>query len=373
MIAAYIEQLKASLHDTVIGQYAWLESFIGSLIGLLTGPFTGIRTRYYWPEIVGAIVFAAFIFVARDRRPGQNVGGFLRYLFPRAVFIHPSTWMDIKLLVANHFVVPAINLTWRLGAPLFIGVLLALMTAIFGPAPRNLEWTTTTIFLYALLHFLADDFGYYVYHYLMHRVPWLWAFHKVHHSAETLQVFANVRSHPVEHLLGVPFGGVMTALVMAPALYFGVGEAPYATLLGFSLLTVIAVAIGGQLHHSHIWISWAPPLAHVFVSPAMHQIHHSTAERHWNKNMGGNIALWDWIFGTIYVPRHREQLTFGVGGGAPQPHPTLLAAYLVPFLEIMPFRERLIAWMRPIVRRLPAESGSAPRGSEQASNRPSPQ
>jgi len=367
MLAAFVEQLKSSLHESFLGQHPWLQWLARETIALLTGPLTGERTRYYWPELVGAILFAAVVFLLRDRRHGDRFAAFLGYLFPRKVFIHPSTWVDIKILVANHFVVPAINITWRLGSPLFVGLLLGLMTAAFGPAPRNLEWSGTTIVLYTLVFFMAEDFGYFVYHYLMHRVPWLWAFHKVHHSAETLQVFANVRSHPVEHILGLPFSGAITALVIAPALYFGVGEAPYATVLGFSLFTMIAVAVAGQLHHSHIWISWGPTLEHVLISPAMHHIHHSTAERHWNKNMGGTIALWDWIFGTIFIPKGYEKLNFGVGEGVVQPHPTLLAAYLVPFLEILPFRDRLFDRIAPFVKHLPASLKSTLASGDRAS------
>jgi sterol desaturase/sphingolipid hydroxylase (fatty acid hydroxylase superfamily) len=108
-------------------------------------------------------------------------------------------------------------------------------------------------------------------------------------------------------------------------------------------------AIGAQLHHSHIWRSWGRALNHVLISPAMHQIHHSAAEQHWNKNMGGNIALRDWAFGTIFVPEKREELTFGLGAGKGQPHPTLLAAYVTPFREVLPDIARLLLWFRRLI------------------------
>jgi sterol desaturase/sphingolipid hydroxylase (fatty acid hydroxylase superfamily) len=353
MIAQYVDQLKAGLHATILGHYAWLDWFVASIIDFLTGPFTGLRTRTYWPEVVFAVAIAAIVFVARDRRPGEKVGSFLRYLFPRRVFIHQSTWVDCKLILANHFVAPAINVTWRLGTPLFVGALLGLLTKWFGPAPHLFEWSTASLVIFTVLWGLADDFGYYVFHILSHRVPVLWAFHKVHHSAETLQVFANVRVHPIEIIVTPPFKAAAASLVIAPALYLGPGDAPFATILGMNVMVAFYGFVGAQLHHSHIWISWGRLLEHVFISPAMHQIHHSTAERHWDRNMGGNFALWDWIFDTIYVPHGREELTFGLGGAAVNPHPTLLAAYLVPFMEIMPSRERMVRWLRPIFRRLP--------------------
>jgi sterol desaturase/sphingolipid hydroxylase (fatty acid hydroxylase superfamily) len=340
MIAAYIDWLKAALHASALGQYPWPDWFVASVIDFLTGPFTGLRTRTYWPEVVAAVVIAGIVYVARDRRKGGKATDFLGYLFPRAMFIHPSTWVDCKLILANNFVTPAINISWRLGTPLFIGLLLGGMVSVFGPAPHNLEWSATTIILYTILWGLADDFGYYVFHLLSHRVPWMWAFHRVHHSAQTLQVFANVRVHPVEIVMTGPFKAAASALVMAPALYFGTGEAPFATILGINLMSAFYGLVGAQLHHSHIWISWGRVLEHVFISPAQHQIHHSIAPRHWNRNMGGNFAMWDWMFGTLYVPREREELAFGLGDAVGQPHPTLLAAYLEPFWAIAPLRLR---------------------------------
>jgi sterol desaturase/sphingolipid hydroxylase (fatty acid hydroxylase superfamily) len=55
-------------------------------------------------------------------------------------------------------------------------------------------------------------------------------------------------------------------------------------------------------------------LGRLFVSPAHHQVHHSSNPKHFNKNFGSCLALWDWMFGTLYVPqREREPLTFGFG------------------------------------------------------------
>ena len=53
-------------------------------------------------------------------------------------------------------------------------------------------------------------------------------------------------------------------------------------------------------------------LGRIFVSPAHHQVHHSGNPKHFNKNFGSCLALWDWMFGTLYVPeKEREPLSFG--------------------------------------------------------------
>jgi len=350
MFTPYVDQLKLLLHQSAIGQIRWLDWLAAQLIDFLTSPLTGLRTRSYWPELVAGILIAALVFALRDRLPSQGPRAFLAWLFPKRMFIHNSTWVDCKLILANNFVTPAINLTWRLNTVFFTTGLLAVLTAAFGSAPHWLTWTTPTLILFTILFGLAEDFGYYVFHVAAHRIPVLWAFHKVHHSAETLQVFANVRVHPVEVILTGPFKAAATALVMAPALYLGVGEVSPVTLLGMNLMAAFYGAVGSQLHHSHIWISWGRVLEHVFISPAQHQIHHSSAPHHWNRNMGGNFALWDWMFGTLYVPRGRETISFGLLNGAPQPHPTLRVAYLEPFREAVPqaLRERVSLVVRKI-------------------------
>jgi sterol desaturase/sphingolipid hydroxylase (fatty acid hydroxylase superfamily) len=350
MVAEHLQHLKALIHGSLLGRFPPLERAIDWLLDFFTGPLTGFRTRSYWPELVAAILIAAAVFFLRDRRPGEGLRAFLRYCFPKRMFFHRSTWVDCKLIFVNSIVFPSINVLWRLSAAFFAGFLAKALIFTFGPSPHLLpdssHWGTVSLVVFTFLIAMGDDFGYYVYHVAMHRVPWMWAFHKVHHSAEVLTVFANVRVHPMELLFDGPCRAVGMSLVLGPVLYLSGGHVPLATLFGMTVSAALWGAIGAQLHHSHIWLSWGRALNHVLISPAMHQIHHSTAEQHWNKNMGGNIALWDWAFGTICVPEKREELTFGLGAGKGQPHPTLLAAYVTPFREVLPDIARLLRWFR---------------------------
>jgi sterol desaturase/sphingolipid hydroxylase (fatty acid hydroxylase superfamily) len=91
------------------------------------------------------------------------------------------------------------------------------------------------------------------------------------------------------------------------------------------------VWIIGHLQHSHLWIAVTGPLGRVVISPAHHQIHHSTNPKHFNKNFGSCLAIWDWIFGTLHIPnRDREHLTFGVDSAKPHHH-TVVGGMLTPF------------------------------------------
>ena len=74
-----------------------------------------------------------------------------------------------------------------------------------------------------------------------------------------------------------------------------------------------------HLRHSHVALPFPHWLSHVLVSPHMHQVHHSVEERHHDRNYATVFALWDWIFGSLYIPHPRERFRFGVEEAAPEP------------------------------------------------------
>jgi hypothetical protein len=72
----------------------------------------------------------------------------------------------------------------------------------------------------------------------------------------------------------------------------------------------------------------------VLNSPAQHQIHHSDAPRHFNKNFGINLSVWDWMFGTLYVTQSKpEAIRFGTGEADHQRYLTLYSLIVTPFVE----------------------------------------
>jgi hypothetical protein len=80
-------------------------------------------------------------------------------------------------------------------------------------------------------------------------------------------------------------------------------------------------------------------LEHIVISPAQHQIHHSRAVEHHDKNYGEVLAIWDWMFGTLYVPNGRETIDFGLadaeGRPLPQPHGSLGQALIQPVRQAL--------------------------------------
>ena len=141
---------------------------------------------------------------------------------------------------------------------------------------------------FALL-LVVKDFLDWCTHNLLHRVPVLWQFHKVHHSIEELDFLGNFRFHWGE----ITVYWFVTSLPIAA---LGVIDGRvWMTVAVFSTLI-------GHLNHSNLPISWGP-LRYVFNSPKMHVWHHERLERAGHgKNFGVVFSVWDWIFRTASMP-----------------------------------------------------------------------
>lgn len=160
-------------------------------------------------------------------------------------------------------------------------------------------WPKWVQFVVALV---VIDFVQWCIHNTLHRVPWLWRFHQVHHSIETMDWIGVMRFHWVE-----------------PVVYKSLGYIPL-VFFGFSQDVLFWYAVYGtaQGHLNHANLNWSlGPLRYVLNSPNMHVWHHvHGAHGPINKNFGINLSVWDWIFGTAHMPaRAPERLGFeGIEG-----------------------------------------------------------
>lgn len=138
-----------------------------------------------------------------------------------------------------------------------------------------------------VLGLLAFDFVNYWFHRTAHRVPFLWRFHRVHHSDTRMDASTSLRSHPVE--LVVYFG---IASILAAAL-FGLDLMS----LGFYFLVFTPFAF---LEHSNIrFPTWLDrTLGLVFTTPNIHKVHHEQDQYYTDSNYADIFILWDRIFGT---------------------------------------------------------------------------
>lgn len=267
----------------------------------------------------------------RTRRVRARV--LLRALLPARIVSSASGRADIGWFLFNSFVFSA-AFGWAVwSGGWYSSQLSAVFATWLGPGPLlpAPAWAATLVMIIAL--FVAYEFAYWLNHCLSHRVGWMWEFHKVHHTAESLSPLTNYRVHPVDTIIfynmAAAVGGVAMAIVK---LLLGEATSGY---FPFALNALIFLVTGLFVHlqHTHLWISFPGRAGRWLLSPAHHQIHHSVHAHHHGRNFGSTLAIFDRLFGTLHVPTaKREKLRFGVDGIGYDPH-SIQGSTILPFAD----------------------------------------
>ncbi|WP_019028554.1 sterol desaturase family protein [Colwellia piezophila] len=284
--------------------------------------------RIFWLYLVAALLLAIPVFWQKYAR--FSLLAFLKFALPKRVYTHPSARHDYALLVINKFIKAALfPLVVITMAPVAMGVSSAI-EYLFGYLEPIAFSTTAIIAIFTVLLFLFDDFTRFILHYLLHKIPVLWEFHKVHHSAKVLTPFTIYRSHPVESLL-YAFRMTLTQGFVVGLCYYLFGPTlKMYDILGANALVFLFNFCGSNLRHSHIWLSWGDKIEKYFISPAQHQIHHSDNPKHFDTNFGSALAVWDRIFSCHIKASQVGKITYGISVHH-QGHNSLLQIYLEPF------------------------------------------
>lgn len=324
-----------------------IEQAIGSYVDELTSAFFDPQKRVFWGYLASACMIALLWLTCFKRRSLSQAFG---RIFDRASWLSRSAFADYRLMMINSAVM--LVLSPRLLSQLAISILVfEWMHGVFGGRPGPLlagpDWAVMVSFTACL--FVLDDFARYVVHRLLHRIPVLWSFHKVHHTATSLNPMTVFRTHPVEGIVFVLRGAVVHGSCIGVFVFFFGEQVTLATVFGAAVFNFAFNALGANLRHSHIPLGFWKPVERIFISPAQHQIHHSMARRHIDRNFGAALAIWDVMFRTHCFSEPDEVLRFGVKGATSRAH-TLPALYWQPFRDAG--AALLEAWAR-IVRRLP--------------------
>lgn len=151
------------------------------------------------------------------------------------------------------------------------------------------------------LLFVVKDFIQWNTHRLLHRVPWLWEFHKVHHSVQQMGFAAHLRYHWFENV-------AYKAIQYVPLSLIGFG------VTDFFVVDAFTTAIG-HLNHANVRLTWGP-LRYVLNSPAMHIWHHAQEipQGSYGQNFGITLSAWDYLFGTARVPADGRDIALGFPG-----------------------------------------------------------
>lgn len=337
--------------------FAYLEAGAVRLLDRFVDP----SQRTFWGYLLIAVLLAAVVrgplwFGAQRSGLGRRLGGYLR---------HPSVHGDLLLLVLKSLLGVSLWAPALLSGHALARSLVAAMPAS-APLPGRLPDTSALVvgLVYAAVHFVLNDATRYLLHRALHRVPALWALHRVHHTAERLTPLTLYRAHPGESLL-MGLRGIVVTAVVAAGFYvvWGPSVSP-ATLLGVNALGVLFSAVGSNLRHSGIWLSYGPRVEGWLVSPAQHQLHHSAAPAHADKNFGTWLAIWDRLGGTLMRAGTPQPLRFGLPGQGPGAHGVFalllqpLAGFLAAALRPMRWRWAAMAlavlWVWPAASADPA-------------------
>jgi sterol desaturase/sphingolipid hydroxylase (fatty acid hydroxylase superfamily) len=291
------------------------------------------------------LVLGSYLSYRQDRGHDdrRSWGGFARYLFPRAVLLHRSAMTDYVFVLLQ-----------KLSYPLLIAPALAALVALghasafvaerwFAPPPPSdgaAIWASLAFSFFGLT--LAADFADFWTHRAMHRVWWLWEFHKIHHSAEVMTLGLTARrNHPVEDILRIGSGVLMGGIAFGVFSYaFGVSVEALA-FYGIDAFLVLKLLGFYHLKHSHLHLRFGPVLERIIVSPAQHQLHHSVDPRHYDTNFGTLISLWDILYGTWRRSEPTGGFQFGLANDEHREYSSIVSLYVLPFIKIFGLYARL--------------------------------
>ena len=290
-------------------------------------------SKVYWVYLCFALVIAVGIYLRTATAP--SVRGAVDFLLPRSVFGHASAVADYKLWVVNGFLLivvyfPYFGLSTLTAANATLGALHA--TSGLPGLGWGVNWTTTAA--YTLCDLLAIDAALFLAHYLQHRVPVLWEFHKTHHSAAVLTPISVLRMHPVDQILNLTMAAALPGFTAGVFSFLYAQPVHVFTISGLNIGLFLFYIAGVPLRHSHIWLMYPRWIAKHLSSPAMHLIHHSKDPKHADKNLAQMFNFWDKLAGTLYFPAEKEVLELGLWNDENAKFRTLGDLYLQPFKSL---------------------------------------
>jgi sterol desaturase/sphingolipid hydroxylase (fatty acid hydroxylase superfamily) len=173
------------------------------------------------------------------------------------------------------------------------------------------------------------DYTLYLWHVLVHKVPFLWRFHQPHHVDLDMDASTALRFHAAEMVLSVPWRAAQVVVIGASPLALSVWQ------------TATLVEI--LFHHANVELPvtverW---LCRLIVTPRMHGIHHSVVPEETASNWSSGLTVWDWLHGTLRLNVPQEAIVGGVPAYRRPEEVTL------PNVLAMPFREQRDSWRLP--------------------------
>ena len=267
----------------------YLDAFIKAFNGTIDWTWKSIifeipwYTNYFW----GLILISLLVWSLEIFFPWRKQQSFFRKDF----------WLEAFYMFFNFFIFSiAISGFYKMLNVLFSDL------GINDKSLALLNSSSWPIGLRLIIFFIILDFVQWLTHILLHKYPFLWQYHKVHHSVKEMGFAAHLRYHWMENLFYKPLKtfGVM--------ILFGF-EPEQAYIVHFVAITI------GHFNHSNIKITWGF-LKYVINNPVMHLYHHAydLPKDKIGVNFAISLSVWDYIFKTNYVPEDSGNVKLGFPG-----------------------------------------------------------
>jgi sterol desaturase/sphingolipid hydroxylase (fatty acid hydroxylase superfamily) len=165
------------------------------------------------------------------------------------------------------------------------------------------------------------DYSLYGWHFLAHRISWLWRFHQVHHLDREMDATTAMRFHFGEIAISVLFRALQIVVI---------GPTP-GTVAAWQVFLFLCILF----HHSNVRLPIAVErkLAMILITPRLHGIHHSIAPEQVNSNWSSGLSVWDWLHATLRTETPQDEITIGVAGFLSEDQVTLAKSLTLPFRE----------------------------------------
>lgn len=216
------------------------------------------------------------------------------------LIVYSAIYIPLERFFAKHTLQPTFRPQWRVDLTYFFinTLLIEVMTLLtLKPAMVFFDWARLDEIQEVVSHLplliqipavllLADLTQYWV-HRMFHSLPFLWRFHAIHHSSEAMDWLAGSRLHLVDVV-------VTRGLTYIPIYILGFSETAI-----FAYVVVVVI----QATFIHANVRWEFPGIRRFVAtPCFHHWHHAAEPDAVDKNFSVHSPLWDWLFGTLYMP-----------------------------------------------------------------------
>lgn len=318
MLLDYIKEIYNLLEETILLSLSY---------------FVNTNKRIHFLYLLTSMLLAYYVF-----KKSSVKSSFIKYLFPKKIWLSKSAFVDYSLFIFNSLIKIVL-----IGPYIIFGFYIAFytdefLTVTFGFPKDSLGITQTLVFYTIVLTVLNDLFTYLI-HFCMHKLPFLWEFHKIHHSATSLNPLTQYRIHPFELIINNIRSILIFGLVTGLFDYLSAHQIDKLVFLGVNVFHFIFLLLGANLRHSHVKLKYPKFLEYILISPFQHQIHHSNNPEHFSKNMGSKFALWDWMLGTLVLSKSVGRISFGVDKDTSQ-FDSFLKNLLSPFKTFLNFLKR---------------------------------